>query len=61
MRQIRKLFLVTVQQHPNSRALQTMQVFAVDKRQVELQMKSLGYKESQIISIELAMGENDNE
>lgn len=61
MRQIRKLFLVTVQQHPNLRALQTMQVFAVDKRQVELQMKSLGYKESQIISIELAMGENDNE
>lgn len=52
---------MTLQKHPNLRAIRTLQVFAVDERQVELQMKSLGYKESQIISIELAMGENDNE
>lgn len=61
MKYLRKLYLVTVQKHPNLRALQTLQTFAVDERQVELQMKSLGYKESQIISIELTMGENDNE
>lgn len=61
MKYLRKMFLATLQEHPNLRAIRTLQVFAVDERQVELQMKSLGYKESQIISIELAMGENDNE
>lgn len=61
MKYLRKLYLVTVQQHPNLRALQTLQTFAVDERQVKLQMESLGYKESQIISIELTNGEDDNE